>query len=696
MPRRPPARRFGQAKPDVPLWRRGKAKRAKQSEKDAIARAVAAHLAKQGATPAPAPGVNKFLATTGAYRFRYQIVPFVWLGAVVALGLAAHAHHAPWQGAVLGLISAAVILGLTRHTKGFARKAAQWIAGLTVVWVPLLALLGFGKPLPPVLLACWVCVLVPWVRHYRIRRDAPAPAPMKATDYEIWAKLAAKRKWTGHLGMPEEIPGGVRYPIVLDGSETDIGEVLGQPRKVAAAWGKAMTEAYVEPSPDGIESKGSLTLLRRGTLEKVREWDGSGVDHETGMAVIGRYADSTPARIRFYARRDGIRHGLIAGATGAGKTYLLDLIVRIALTTGFIVPVILDPQEGQSLPQWRKRVPYAAGVDECMAMLLGLQAGMLDRSRLLAGLNWQDEDGYNHEGMDFYDPFLSCAPALATYDDGREPEIQLQKLPIVMIIGDEFPVLLTHPKHGPEAIRVTADIGKRGRKTGVSLWPVAQVPSLSELGDQVVRSMLVGGNVVCLRTGDRVSAGMLGLDVDPSSLPRYFPDGNPTYGLGYVVGPDNRQAVARADLVSAAARRGSPSVPDLEPNFADWLDNSLKAARLYLERQSRPAAPSAASLLAAVPPPDEDETAPGGRTAADAILAVLDEADGPLERGEIVRRTRTLVTGQWGREKPFSVKAQGNALAKLTAEGRIQKTDHGTYAPARASLHVVGAEGSTS
>lgn len=668
MPRRHSGRPFGQAKPDVPRWRRGKTATAPQirlsrkQEQALVTRLAAGHTAPLATATAP-KGVNHALATTGAYRFRYQLVPFAWLAGMLALGLGAHAAHGPWQGTVLGLIAAGLILILTRHTKGFARKAGQAVAALTALWVPALSLVGPVKPLLPLLLACWVCVLIPWVRHYRIRHEQPeAPVVVKTTDYEVWAKLSAKRKWTGLLGMPEEIPGGVRYPIVLDGAETDIGEVLSQPRKIAAAWGKSITEAYAEPSGDGVESKGSLTLLRRGTLEKVREWDGSGVDPETGLAVIGRFADSAPARIRFFVRRDGIRHGLIAGTTGAGKTYLLDLIIRIALTSGFILPVVLDPQEGQSLPQWRKHLPYAAGVDECMNMLYGLQAGMLDRSRYLSSLVWNDE-GHETEGMDFYD-------------------YQLTGLKQVLVIGDEYPVLLTDRKHGPDAIRITADLGKRGRKTGVSLWPVAQVPSLAELGDQVVRSMLAGGNIVCLRTGDRVSAGMLGLDVDPSSLPRYFPDGSPTSGLGYVVGPDNRQAVARNDLVPAAARRNIPAIPALDARFSAALERALGMGGVQMPLSS-------ASPLSAVPPPEEDETAPGGRTAADAILAVLDEADGPLERGDIILRTKPLVTTGWGRAKPFSVKAQGNALAKLTQDRKIQKTEHGTYAPVRASLHVV-------
>jgi hypothetical protein len=63
------------------------------------------------------------------------------------------------------------------------------------------------------------------------------------------------------------------------------------------------------------------------------------------------------------------------------------------------------------------------------------------------------------------------------------------------------------------------DIGKLGRKTGTAMWLVTQVPSLEELGSQVLRSMLRGGSIICLCTADRVSAGMLGLPADPHDIP---------------------------------------------------------------------------------------------------------------------------------------------------------------------------------
>jgi len=648
---------MAQAKKEVPRWKRkaaapGPVIQVSGRQAKRMARDMAAAIGSQ--PPARQEAVTSgALARTGAFRFRYQLIPVAHLLAIIITGVACHMAHNIRGGLLLGPGGGLAIWLLTRHLSATARNCELAQAAMTAFWVPLLALTGWTRPWPPLLLACWIVILYPWARHYKWRpQEEPRLSP-DAADRAIWEKLAAKRRWSGHLGELEEIPGGRRYRIILDGSETDIGEVMAQPRKIAAAWGKAITEAYAEPSPDGVESRGSLTLLRHGTLGEVREWDGSGVDEQDGTAVIARYADASPARIRFFARNDGIRHGIIAGTTGAGKTVLLDLIIRIALTTGYIIPVILDPQEGQSLPQWRDKLPYAAGVAECAEMLSLVHEGMLSRSRYLASLTWDDE-GTPVRGMNFFDPFVTG-------------------LPILMTIGDEYPVLLTDRQYGAEAIRLTADLGKRGRKTGFSLWPVAQVPSLSELGDQVVRSMLVGGNVVCLRTGDRVSAGMLGLPADPSELPRYFPDGQPTYGLGYVLGPDNRQAVARVDLPGKSTRQ----VPEV-PAFDDRLGEIMARFGSAVPLLPRPE-PSHA-LAAVLSGSDEG----GAQTAAELIIEIVDR---PMTKGDILQavKDRRARAG----EKPYHLRTITLALEKLTAEGRIEKTGHGSYAPVRARLHVV-------
>ena len=109
-----------------------------------------------------------------------------------------------------------------------------------------------------------------WVRHYAWRPpDTPSrqDGPDTRSDEAIWERLAKRRKWSGALGPLEQIPGGRKYPIHLDGAETHIGQVIAEPRALAAAWDKPQTEAYAEPDPSGVESRGYLTILKSRDAE---------------------------------------------------------------------------------------------------------------------------------------------------------------------------------------------------------------------------------------------------------------------------------------------------------------------------------------------------------------------------------------------------------------------------------------------
>jgi hypothetical protein len=536
--------------------------------------------------------------------------------------------------------------------------------------------------------ALWAAGAFAWAKHYRVRPEPKAPEPSAA---EVWAQtLGARGKLAGSSLVPlEKIPGGQKFTLRLSRGDHDSSDVFGMTRKIASLFGKAVTEVYPERFPDAREHEVMLTHLRRNTLENVREWPGDSIDPATGCAVIADYPDGRPAHFRFWSPRNGAEQSAVVGVKGSGKSYLFHLLLSIAVTSPVpVVPVVLDPQQGQSLPDWRGRVTYARGVPQCMAVLRAFEAGMTARSDYLADLAWTGEDGIERPGMDFYDP-------------------QMSGLPLIFGIQDEAHLVLSDPAFGVEAVRIAGNLAKLNRKAGGHLMLASHTLLLTQLGDQTLRAMLIGGNVVALRTGENMSGGTIGLGADPHQLPRIFANGTETHGLGYLVGPDQRpDSPMRVRLVPNPRKVATEAdIAPMDPVFGDAFRGSLivqaqhgfAGAAEMCESLGLTVPAAAPGGTAPAAPPDApalvpDAADPGGQTAADAILAVLTR---PMERGEIleaVERKRL----EWGREKPWTIRAVTGPLRQMTEAGRIAQPggDGTAYSPVRPPLSLVDRTGS--
>ena len=573
------------------------------------------------------------------FRFRFQLVPLCWAAAAMA-GLAGHAVHArAWLAVIGAAVTVLATVAGTRHKDQFFRRYNQGMAAWAGCWAAALCVTGLG-PWAAAWLIGWAVPSAQWVHHYRWRGPKPQAARPDRTAEEIFARLAERKKWHASLGLPQAIPNGKQYLIECVGALTNIGEIVKCPREIAAAYDAPVTEAYAEPDPSGIESKGLLTLLRTSPLDAPRRWAGGSIDPATGLAVAGRFPDGQDVHEQFFVPGygGGAVHSIISGCPGSGKTGKLDLGMCISATSGVVSTVILDPQEGQSMPDWQDHVPYACGAGQCIAYLRAFHAAMLARSAQMSRMRWCrthvalegncPEDGRTcriRKGMGWFDPYVTG-------------------LPIVEIIIDEAPVLLAYKGMA----ELLLDLLKLGRKTGFRIVLATQVPSIAELGKGELRAMLVGDNVFGLRAGDKVSSGMMNIEAKLNEIPKFFRNKSKTRGLGYASTVEMRPGVLMR---------------------LDWVeDPSEVAERADYRELDGTVAEVVASVLAQEDARAED-LARAADDAADVQSKVLAALTGPTEIGELIKncpglQVSEVVSAVEDMVKAGKVTRNGNTLEK--------------------------------
>lgn len=580
------------------------------------------------------------------YRYRKPLAPVymaVVLGATAAL---LHTQHDGWKTAIVLAVVVGLAVGarqalrtkrghLTRN-QNYAAAAAY--VGATAWLVTATATIGaFTPPAPGFLLAWAFAAGVSWWLSHRVRVEVPVEVLEESEPVEITPVYEICENWRQRVACPNgPLPDSALAGVEL--SDNGWSAEIELPRtghlttssvlasttveRIAKAYGLPTSSIVPEPPLTGDAGRARILVVHDNPLREVQVFEELTLDPATGYVMIGVHADGSPARWRLWTPGSGVNHGMIAGTTGAGKSGLLNTLLAEIRHSGRAVTMLADPEDGESLPEWQDNVNCFGGtVPKIRRMLQCAERVMDGRKRRRRGHRWVDEQGREHRGKGFFDP---------TADD-----------PAVYVIVEESPDVLADP----ECRRIIAKLGKKGRKWGVAVIIVTQIPSLSELGgDLTIRSMLSSTNIVMFRTSDKLSKQMgvpADLPIDPADLPAFWPDGSTTAGLGYVASAGGRVVPMRAKYVQDPydwATTGDPAeldadgITDAGEYYVRWRD--LRDEEDDEDEDEIDASPSFGGTAAVAAAARTRRS----QTCRSAILNLLRDSGTPMHTGVIADR----------------------------------------------------------
>ncbi|WP_432027444.1 hypothetical protein [Streptomyces sp. 1222.5] len=385
----------------------------------------------------------------------------------------------------------------------------------------------------------------------------------------------------------------------------------------------------------------------------------------TGQAEVGIFYDGKPARYAFW-KPSGPVHSVVYGATDGGKSRFLDMLLGTERHNG-IVSIVCDPQGGQSLPRWREAVDwYEDTAQGGLAQLYAIRNVMYERSARYSLMEWTDHKGRVLRGRDHFVV--------------GDPD------PLISVTIDEAHRVLAQPG----AVALVLEIVLMARKCGIKLRLVFQGPKANMFGagpeSTDIREQLQSGNTVMFRTASALtdSIGLPGWEVNPSQLPMYWPDGTSTAGLGYIKGPDNRQAQFRAHFDRDPAHWATTgTTPTLEASAA------AVAGKAYSERHER----LAARLRGETPvlpddaftdgPTDTARLTPSTDPIAQAAAAIAAEAPAGTDEkvaAYLAERGRPVGRNTIAQDTGLTISAVKNALTRLKTKGQALAVDRGIWA----------------
>lgn len=369
-----------------------------------------------------------------------------------------------------------------------------------------------------------------WGRHDEPEpepEEEPTEAPPVDPRIELWDRKIAPKYHGARLTDLKDLDGveeAWRGTIDLSDTDLTVTDMLAAGPFIAARNGLPLTSATVEAHESGRGDKAVAMVFPVNPLQDIVRFEGLSFDPDTGYVVVGKHTDGRPARWRLFAPGWGACHGIIFGVTGSGKSGLLNALIVEARHSGVVCPILADPHNGKSFADVMDNVTVFAGAHSNVhpriyTLLKGLERiiGELKRQSTSQG-TYRDSQGRVRRRS-------------ASFKPTREK-------PLLLLIIDEWPKVAKDALYGEECIRIVTMLLEDGRKFGIAVILVQQLPGLEDMGGKSsLRSNASGTNIAAFRTSDRVSASMgipMNLPVDPVDLPAEWPNGESTAGLGFL------------------------------------------------------------------------------------------------------------------------------------------------------------------
>jgi S-DNA-T family DNA segregation ATPase FtsK/SpoIIIE len=410
------------------------------------------------------------------WRYRSELVPPA-VALLTALTAIAIHHSSPHSWPWFAVATTAVITVLAVPPPTWARRAWAFLdrpperayaamASLTTGgWLTAAIAIGPATPPMPVLGAVLAVVTaIPWWASNR--RRAKVRVERKLED---WPEVARAVGLAGSQVMSALVDvWGWRARFRLARGQT-IHDVIAKVSAIESGLGTFRGAVRVYPTPDDLANRCELRVLDTDPHADAIDWPGPSVTSITEPIELGPFEDAAPCRVIFLRR-----HALFGGATGAGKSGGLNVLMGNLTACRDVVIWAIDLKKGMELAPWASCIDRLATTpEEARALLADAVAILEARAALLA-----------EHGLRVWEPSTD--------------------MPALVIIIDEYAEL---SDYAPAAIRYADSVARRGRAVAVNLIAATQRPTQKAMGHGAVRSQM--DVRVCFRVRERKDVDLI-------------------------------------------------------------------------------------------------------------------------------------------------------------------------------------------